>query len=117
VTEQHHPLIRDLAPSLVEEMKQHLDDLGETAVSAKVEPLEAWGRCTCGDDFCSSFYTGPRPLGTWSDEGDHRTTPLPVHEGMVNLDILSGEIRYVEVIDRPDLARAVGQLPALPRRS
>jgi hypothetical protein len=71
------PLVRNLAPALVREMKRALDALGETEVSAKVESLEAWGRCSCGSDSCSSFYTGPRPKTAWSGEGDHRNIALP----------------------------------------
>ena len=109
------PAVRELAPALVEEIKLALEDLGETDLLGNLDSLEAWGRCSCGDEFCSSFYTGPRPNGAWSNEGDHRNVALPVSRGMVILDIVSGEIRYVEVLDRPDIEALIRDLPPLPR--
>ena len=35
---------------------------------------------------------------------------------MVILDVVSGEIRYVEVLDRPDIEELIRDLPPLPRR-
>jgi hypothetical protein len=96
-------------------MKRELDGLGETQLSAKVESLEVWGRCSCGGDSCSSFYTGPRPKAAWSGEGDHRNIALPVHQGIMILDVVEGEIRYVEVLDRPDVEALIKGLPALSR--
>lgn len=53
------------------------------------------------------FYVGPRPVGTWSDEGEHRNQSPEVERGMVVLDVVDGSIRYVEVIDRPEIRAAL----------
>ncbi len=108
-------MVRDLLPSLVDEMKRALTECDEVEVADRLDSLKAWGRCACGDDFCSSFYTGPQPTGKWGDEGDCWTIPLIVATGIVNLDVVSGMIRYVEVIDRPEVDAIVRRLPALPK--
>ena len=74
-----------------------------------------WGRCSCNDDFCSSFYTGARPTGSWSDEGDHENVVPDASVGMVVLDVVDGVIRYVEVLDRPDVHAVVRAFAAVPR--
>jgi hypothetical protein len=56
--------------------------------------------CECGDDFCHSFHTTPRPDDPYGP--DHRTLPLDASwAGMLILDVVAEEIAYVEVIDRP----------------
>jgi hypothetical protein len=115
VTESPHPLVRDLLPALVAEVEASLRDIDEDDLADQAQTLEIWGRCSCGDDFCSSFYTGPRARGQWSDEGEHRTVPLIVGSGMVNLDVVASVIRYVEVLYRLDVDAIVREQPALPK--
>jgi hypothetical protein len=108
------PLLTEVLPDLAAEIRVALQgDDEESELSDQVETLLVWGRCPCGDDFCSTFYTGPRPVAHWSDEGDHRTIPLTVAEGMINLDVVAGVIREIEVLDRPDVADKVESFPPL----
>src|ERR1700722_2615312 len=107
------PLLRQVLPDLADEIRHCLQDDDESDLADQVGSVLVWGRCPCGDDFCSSFYTGPRSRGPWSDEGEDRTIPLLGSSGMVNLDVVAGNIRYVEVLDRPDLALVVATFPPL----
>lgn len=55
--------------------------------------------CGCGDSFCQSFYTAPKPNGAYGP--GHSNVPLiPPWPGMLVLDIVDGQIKYVEVLDR-----------------
>jgi hypothetical protein len=102
-------------PELAEKVRICLLENHESDLADQIGGLRVWGRCPCGDDFCSSFYTGPRTLERWSDEGVHRTVPLLVAGWMVNLDTVAGVIRYIEVIGHPDFANNVAGFPPLPK--
>jgi len=54
------PLI-DVLPAFAAELDRALraDDAADLA--DQVRGLSIAAVCSCGDDFCSSFYTGPRP--------------------------------------------------------
>lgn len=56
-------------------------------------------RCRCGDDFCATFYTLPKPVGAYGPS--HQNVTLTPEEGMLILDVVDGEIACVEVLDRP----------------
>lgn len=66
-----------------------------------VEELEAYEPCGCGVRACTSFYTGPRPDGSWGQ--DHDNLVYDIGRGMLVVDVVAGAIRFVEVLDRPDL--------------
>jgi len=57
------PWLRDVAPELVAELQSLLADEGENGLAAQVAELAIWELCSCGDTFCSTFYTAPRPNG------------------------------------------------------
>jgi len=58
-------------------------------------------RCRCGDDFCSSFYTLPKPEGHYGPS--HRCLDLDAAEGMLLVDVVAGKIAHVEVLNRSDI--------------
>ncbi len=67
-----------------------------------METLRVVARCGCGDDFCQSFYTAPKPDGAYGP--GHRNVLLdPPWSGMLILDVVDGLIAYVEVLDRDPL--------------
>jgi hypothetical protein len=102
-------------PDLADEIESCLREDDQLDLADQIGTLRVWGRCPCGDDFCSSFYTGRRTPSKWSDEGEYRTVPLSVTNGLVNLDVVGGVIRHVEVLDRHDIADIVASFPALAR--
>ena len=97
------PLLCEVLPDFGAELLAGLTSIGRDDLAEQVPSLRVWDRCGCGDSFCNSFYVGPRPRGAWSDEGDHENEMPDVDRGMVVLDVVSGTIRYVEVIDRPEI--------------
>ena len=74
----------------------------------QVRGLSITAVCRCGDDFCSSFYTGPRPDGPWGQT--HRNVSPEVAAGMIVLDVVDDQIRYVEVLDRADVKSIIATL-------
>lgn len=96
-------------PELTAEIVGLLRAAGERGLARKFafQPFHGW--CPCGDDFCQSFYTQPPPEGPFGP--GHRTVCLEPAAGMINIDVVGDDIRYVEVLYRPE---ARGQLRAAP---
>lgn len=103
-------------PEFSTELVAVLVSEGEAHLADQVPALKISGRCGCGDSFCGSFYTGPRPLTRWSDEGVYRCVPVIVERGMVALDVVDEIIRHVEVLDRPEIKKALEAFPAVEGR-
>ncbi|RAY16595.1 hypothetical protein DPM19_05770 [Actinomadura craniellae] len=74
---------------------------GEHRLAGSVPGLRFYEWCGCPDDFCSSFYTGPRPAHPYGPE--HRNVVLSPHDCMMVLDVVSHAIRYVEILYRGTL--------------
>jgi len=74
---------------------------GEPALSAQVADLHIVGRCRCGDNFCATFYTAPRPVGSYGP--GHRTIALTPAFGYLNVDVVGADIVQIEVLYRYDL--------------
>ena len=87
----------DLASLLIDALRA--DGLVDLADS--VRELNVHEPCSCGDEFCTCFYTGPRPDCRWGP--DHRNLVYDFARGMIVLDVVEDANRFVEVLDRPDL--------------
>lgn len=96
-------------PELTTEIVGLLRAGGESALARRFEfqPFYQW--CPWEDDFCQSFYTQPPPEGSFGP--GHRTVCLEPATGMINIDVVGDDIRYVEVLDRPEVR---GQLRVVP---
>jgi hypothetical protein len=53
----------DILPQFANELEQLLKTRHEFALAAQVKDPKIVSRCDCGDDFCGSFYTQPKPAG------------------------------------------------------
>jgi hypothetical protein len=53
--------LAEILPSLASELQELLSNHGEAELAAQISELAIVDRCRCGDDFCSSFYTLPKP--------------------------------------------------------
>ena len=94
-------LLIETLPELARELERLLKNHGELDLAAQVPTLEIVERCRCGDGFCSSFYTQSKPQGAYGP--DHRSFDLDAAEGMVILDVVSGLIAHVEILNRDDV--------------
>ena len=93
--------LEEVAPEFVVELERLLVWQGASAIANQVSELTLLDRCRCGDSFCGSFYTAPRPNGPFGP--GHRTIPLWSDSGIVNTDVVGLRIVYVEVLRRNDL--------------
>lgn len=59
------PPIGALIPEFAAELRQLLVEAGEPALATQVPGLAIFDRCCCGDDFCATFYTKPKPEGSF----------------------------------------------------
>ncbi len=101
------PLI-DLLPAFAAELDRALRAHDVADLADQVRGLSITAVCRCGDDFCSSFYTGPRPDGPWGQT--HRNVSPEVAAGMIVLDVVDDQIRYVEVLDRAEVKSIIATL-------
>jgi hypothetical protein len=101
-------LLTDTLPALASELRQLLTENGEPGLAAQVPGLMIFDRCRCGDDFCSTFYTQPKPNGSFGP--GHRNVRLMPTEGMLILDVVAGEIACVEVLDREDVRQKLDEV-------
>jgi hypothetical protein len=103
-------LLVDTLPALTRQLEAILAEEGHLELSAQVRGLQIVDRCRCGDDFCATFYTRPRPDGACSS--DLTTIPLAPKEGMLILDVVDHKIACVEVLFRDEIRKALHE--ALP---
>lgn len=94
-------LLTDILPKLALELEQLLHEHKESELAAQVKTLTIVDRCRCGDSFCASFYTRPQTKGAYGP--GHRSLDLDAEKGMVILDVVSGVVAHVEVLNRDDV--------------
>jgi hypothetical protein len=98
---EKRPLLTDTLPEFAAELRQLLVEKGEPELASQVPALAIHDRCRCGDSFCSTIYTQPKPDGAYGP--GHRNVALTPEEGMLILDVVGGVIMCVEVLDREDV--------------
>ena len=103
-------LLAETLPQLARELEELLKRQGEPELAAQVSHLAIVDRCRCGDEFCSSFYTQPKPDGRYGP--DHRCMDLDAYEGMLIVDVVADTIAHVEVLNRDDIRKKL--VEALP---
>jgi len=98
-------LLKDVLSEFAQELTSLLTEQGEPDLAAQVPGLRLFSRCRCGDDFCATVYTAPRPKGAWGPE--HESVALDPVEGFLILDVVNREIVSIEVLHRDDLRKEV----------
>jgi hypothetical protein len=96
-------MLTDILPQLALELEQLLKEHEESQLAAQVSTLAIVDRCRCGDDFCASFYTQPKPKGAYGP--NHRCLDLDAENGMIVIDVVSDVIAHVEVLNRDDVRK------------
>jgi hypothetical protein len=96
-------LLVDMFPELSLELQQLLRVSGEHAVADQILTLHVLERCHCGDDFCASFYTQPRPKGPYGP--GLRTVALEPITGHLIIDVVDGAVAQIEVLYRDEIRR------------
>jgi hypothetical protein len=94
-------LLAETLPEFAQEL-QRLLQTQKPELAVQVPILKIVEGCGCGDDFCASFYTQPKPNGAYGP--GHDTLLLDTEApGMLILDVVDGVISFVEVLYRPDV--------------
>ncbi|HEY3065865.1 MAG TPA: hypothetical protein VGL09_08750 [Methylomirabilota bacterium] len=101
-------LLRERAPAFAAELEALLAGAGEPDLAASVPGLRIVQPCTCGDDFCASFYTAPPPDGAYGP--GYRTVVLAPRHGAVSVHVADGRIAHVEVLHRDELRDAFARM-------
>lgn len=101
-------LLKEVLPEVASEieyllLKDQWNDLAD-----QISKLKIIDKCRCGDSFCSSFYTVPKPKGSWGP--GHENIVLDSEEGDFILDIVDGKIVYVEILHRKDIQFALNKV-------
>ena len=112
LTLMEKPFLKNAIPELARELETLLQNESQPELAGQVSGLRVIDRCRCGDDFCATFYSVPKPSGAWGSLGQHQNLSLAPERGMIILDIVDGRIVCVEVLDRDDVRKNL--LEALP---
>lgn len=99
------PLLAETVPQLAKELSSGLEALGEADLAQQVAGLKIVDRCRCGDDFCATIYTAPKPKGAYG--AGHENVSLNAAEGKIILDVVDRKIVCVEVLYRDDIRQAL----------
>jgi len=104
------PLVRAVIPDLAARIEAGLQAQGEERVAEQVDDLRITGVCTCEHSYCGSFYTSTRPMKRWFMRG-RQVTLDDGEPGEITVDVVRGEIAYVEVLHLEEVRRALVALP------
>ena len=94
-------LLSEALPSFSKELLALLQKAAEPELAEQVSIVEIVERCSCSDDFCSSFYTATKPHGPYGH--GHRNVVLEPERGAIILDVVQQKMMFVEVLDRDDV--------------
>ena len=101
-------LLAETLPEFAQELQQLLQ-AQKPELAVQVPILKIVEGCGCGDDFCASFYTQPKPNGAYGP--GHDTLLLDTEApGMLILDVVDGVISFIEVLYRPDVRQKLAAL-------
>ena len=94
-------LLGETLPEFARELQRLLQGQ-KPELAVQVPILKIVEGCRCGDDFCASFHTQPKPTGAYGPGLDTLllNTDAP---GMLILDVVDGLISFIEVLNRPDV--------------
>ena len=93
--------MREVYPDLSAMLVALLTEDGESDLAARALDLRIVARCGCGDDFCQSLRTAPKPDGGYGS--GHRNVLLSPPQGSIILDVVCDEIMFVELLSLPRL--------------
>ena len=101
-------LLQDALPDLTDELARLLRKNNENDLVKQIPRLRLVDRCRCGDDFCATLYTAPKPKGAYGP--NHESISLNPSSGQLILDLLERKIVCIEILFREDFRSRVLQL-------
>jgi hypothetical protein len=95
-------LLREVFPDIAQKIADGFERMGRPELSAQFKSLEIVSRCTCGDDFCATFYTAPNE--SWKDRAVE-TFILDVNvPKLLCVQVVDGLVSCIEMLYRPDVS-------------
>ena len=101
-------LLQDALPDLTDELTVLLRNKNERDLAEQVPRLLLVDQCCCGDDFCATLYTAPKPKGAYGP--NHESISLNPSSGHLVLDLVDRKIVCTEILFREDLRSRVLQV-------
>ncbi len=101
-------LLQDALPDLADELTVLLRNQGDRDLAEQVPQLRLVDRWRCGDDFCATLYTAPKPKGAYGP--NHESLSLCPSSGEMILDLVDRTIVCIEILFREELRSRVLQL-------
>ena len=101
-------ILRDVLPELASELKNLFRESESPHLAQQVDDLQILDRCRCGDSFCATIYTLPKPKEAWGK--GHYTILLDAETGMIIVDVLDDKIAEVEILYRDEIREKVLKL-------
>ena len=92
-------------PVFAEELNETLLRQGEPDLAVQNSDLAIYGRCSCKQADCATFYTAPKPEAAYPPS--HFNVEAETATGMVILDVVDGRIVCVEVLHRQDVKQCL----------
>jgi hypothetical protein len=102
--------VAEMFPELALELRRLLTERGEMALASQIPELELLDLCRCGDAFCATIYTTPKPVKRYGP--NHRSFDLDAESGVIILDAVDARIVCIEILNRDDVRRKL--LESLP---
>ena len=97
------PLMKEVLPDLSNELKTLLEKESNFHLAESIDLLRIYEKCECDETSCASFYTVPKPNGAYGIE--HESLMLDANEGLLILDLVENEIKFVEILNRPEIRK------------
>jgi hypothetical protein len=108
------PLLSNIFPELAAEIEALLKARGEGDLASQVLGLRIVERCRCGDDFCATIYSIPKPKGAWGP--GYRAFDIDAPTGMIILGALNEKIADIEILNRDEIRKKLNDAFPLVKR-
>ena len=103
------PLVGSVLPGFAARLEAALRAQGEDRLADQVPGLRITAACPCEQPFCGSFHTLSRPMKRWFIRG-RQVGLADGGPGEVVIDVVRGEIAYVEVLYLDEVREALAGL-------
>ena len=103
------PRLRTVLPGLAERIEAALRAQGEGRIAEQVDELRIMDVCPCDQPFCGSFHTASLPMRRWFMRG-RQIELRDGGPGEIAVDVVRGEIAYVEVLHLEGVREALSRL-------
>lgn len=111
------PLVAEFFPELAAEIEELLRAQHREALANQVPGLRIVERCHCGDDFCATVYTVPKPKGAWRiHDANYENFKLDSERGTLILTVLHNKIAQIEILDRDEIRKKLNEIIPIVKR-